>query len=169
MINLQALIEASKAALEELKNGTHEIITRSTPATWEDLREDLEEKLVPILKRLYDQIGGLMQQPEVILPDGVTSTSLVSQSEMTQFVTNTLNTWLLDLEDRIEKVKNMSFFSLIPSVVAYKYKPAERAVMLPVGDLLFTPPELTYSKKVPEKIFINIPDVTFIEPTITIS
>lgn len=110
-----------------------------------------------------------MEQPTVILPDGVTGTSLVSQSEMTQFVTNTLNTWLADLEDRIEKVRNMSFFSLIPSVTAYKYKPVERAIMLPVGDLIFTPPSLSYTKKVPEKIFINIPDVTFVEPTISIS
>lgn len=123
MIDLQALIRASKEALEELQNGTYEIITRSTPATWEDLRTDLETKLIPILKKLYDQIGGLMQQPTVILPDGVTSTSLVSQSEMTQFVTNTLNTWLADLEDRIREARKNTIYSLQPAVLAYKYVP----------------------------------------------
>ena len=142
MINLQALIEASKAALEELKNGTHEIITRSTPATWEDLREDLEEKLVPILKRLYDQIGGLMQQPEVILPDGVTSTSLVSQSEMTQFVTNTLNTWLADLEDRITKArKNTIYFQ--PAVTTVHYIPRKVIVPVSIPCPVFTPPTVS--------------------------
>lgn len=129
MINLQALIEASKAALEELKNGTHEIITRSTPATWEELREDLEEKLVPILMRLYNQIGGLMQQPEVILPDGVTSTSLVSQSEMTQFVTNTLNTWLADLEDRIRKAKDNTIYSMQFVAVETEVIPPPRVII----------------------------------------
>lgn len=123
MIDLQALIQASKDALEELQNGTYEIITRSTPATWEDLREDLETKLVPILEKLYIQIGGLMQHPTVVLPDGVTSTSLVSQSEMTQFVTNTLNTWLADLEDRIKEAKKDTIYSLLPIITTIHYVP----------------------------------------------
>lgn len=131
MINLQALIQASKDLLKELEDGTHEIITRSTPATWEDLRSDLETKLVPILKKLYDQIGGLMEQPTVVLPDGVTSTSLVSQSEMTQFVTNTLNTWLSDLEDRIREARKNSIYSIIPSVAVVHYIP--RKIHLPVS------------------------------------
>lgn len=131
MIDLQALIQASKDLLKELEDGTHEIITRSTPSTWEDLRSDLETKLVPILKKLYDQIGGLMQQPTVILPDGVTSTSLVSQSEMTQFVTNTLNTWLADLEDRIREARKNSIYSIIPSVAVVHYIP--RKIHLPVS------------------------------------
>ena len=64
-----------------------------------------------------------MEQPTVILPDGVTSTSLVSQSEMTQFVTNTLNVWLLDLEARIKKAIEQTIFALTPAVVAVKYIP----------------------------------------------
>lgn len=147
MINLQALIEASKATLEELKNGTHEIITRSTPATWEDLREDLEEKLVPILKRLYDQIGGFMQQPEVILPDGVTSTSLVSQSEMTQFVTNTLNTWLADLEDRIRKAKQNTIFAFQPIITKVHYVPRKVPVNISVPYITVPNPTISVSKQ----------------------
>lgn len=143
MIDLQALIRASKEALEELKNGSYEIITRSTPATWEDLREDLETKLTPILKKLYDQIGGLMQQPTVILPDGVTSTSLVSQSEMTQFVTNTLNTWLADLEDRIQKAKEQTIYSLQPAIAVVHYVP--RKVPVNIAIPYFTPDKPTIS------------------------
>lgn len=64
-----------------------------------------------------------MQQPTVILPDGVTSTSLVSQSEMTQFVTNTLNTWLSNLEDRIERARKETIYTLTPVIASYKYVP----------------------------------------------
>lgn len=140
MIDLQALIRASKEALEELQNGTYEIITRSTPATWEDLRSDLETKLVPILKKLYDQIGGLMQQPTVILPDGVTSTSLVSQSEMTQFVTNTLNTWLSDLEDRIREARKNTIYSLVPVITTVHYVPRKIPVEITTPTVQFTNP-----------------------------
>ena len=89
-MGLAEAIAKAQAALEKLQSGTYEIVTRSTPATWEDLREDLETKLIPILYELFNEIGGLKVIPTVTLPDGVTSTSLVSQSEMTQVVTNTL-------------------------------------------------------------------------------
>ena len=142
MINLQALIQASKDLLKELEDGTHEIITRSTPATWEDLQSDLEEKLVPILKKLYDQIGGLMEQPTVILPDGVTSTSLVSQSEMTQFVTNTLNTWLADLEDRVKKARqNTIYFQ--PAITTVHYIPRKVRVPISIPCPVFAPPTVS--------------------------
>ena len=167
MIDLQALIRASKEALEELKNGSYEIITRSTPATWEDLREDLETKLIPILKKLYDQIGGLMQQPTVILPDGVTSTSLVSQSEMTQFVTNTLNTWLADLEDRIEKAKKNTIYSLTPVVAGYKYVPFTVVVDLaaPLGNI--AKPVITTAKATTFTKALIVNALAIARPTIT--
>lgn len=167
MIDLQALIQASKDLLKELEDGTHEIITRSTPATWEDLRSDLETKLVPILKKLYDQIGGLMQQPTVVLPDGITSTSLVSQSEMTQFVTNTLNTWLADLEDRIRKAKEQTIYSLTPVVAGYKYVPFTVVVDLaaPLGNIV--KPVITTAKAVAFTKTLSVNAITIARPTIT--
>lgn len=167
MIDLQALIQASKDLLKELEDGTHEIITRSTPATWEDLRSDLETKLVPILKKLYDQIGGLMQQPTVILPDGVTSTSLVSQSEMTQFVTNTLNTWLSDLEDRIREARKGTIYSLQPAVLAYKYVPFTVTIDVTASLQEIINPNITASKagKVNHLISVSVP--TPIQPAIS--
>ena len=64
--------------------------TRTTPCTWGQLQAWLTTELARI-----KQEGQIMiNPPEVILPDGITTTSLVSQSEMTQFVTNTLNVWL---------------------------------------------------------------------------
>ena len=167
MIDLQALIRASKEALEELQNGTYEIITRSTPATWEDLRSDLETKLIPILKKLYDQIGGLMQQPTVILPDGVTSTSLVSQSEMTQFVTNTLNTWLADLEDRIREAKKNTIYTLQPAVLTYKYVPFTHPVNVSVMLPDLARPIISVSKTGAVTRVITIPAFTPALPTIT--
>lgn len=63
--------------------------TRATPCTWGQLQTWLTTELARI-----KQEGQIMiNPPEVILPDGITTTSLVSQSEMTQFVTNTLNVW----------------------------------------------------------------------------
>lgn len=167
MINLQALIQASKDLLKELEDGTHEIITRSTPATWEDLRSDLEEKLVPILKKLYDQIGGLMEQPTVILPDGVTSTSLVSQSEMTQFVTNTLNTWLSDLEDRIKEARKNTIYSLTPVVAGYKYVPFTLVVDLAAPLDNIVKPTITTAKAATFTKTLSVNALTITRPTIT--
>lgn len=167
MIDLQALIRASKDLLKELEDGTHEIITRSTPATWEDLRSDLEEKLVPILKKLYDQIGGLMEQPTVILPDGVTSTSLVSQSEMTQFVTNTLNAWLSDLEDRIKEARKGTIYTLQPAVLAYKYVPFTYPVNVIAALPDLAKPSITVSKTGAVTHVITLPPFTPALPTIT--
>lgn len=167
MIDLQALIQASKDLLKELEDGTHEIITRSTPATWEDLRSDLETKLIPILKKLYDQIGGLMQQPTVVLPDGVTSTSLVSQSEMTQFVTNTLNTWLADLEDRIREARKNTIYSLQPAVLAYKYVPFTFPINVGAALPTLSKPAISVSKAGTVTHVITLPAFTPGLPTIT--
>lgn len=117
MINLEALIRQSQELLQELKDGTHELIERSTPATWGELQQKLIDYGIPILKKLYEPIGGLTVIPEVNLPDGVTSTSLVSQSEMVQFVTNTLDTWLVSLMDRVKKASENTIFSFEPIIL----------------------------------------------------
>ena len=57
--------------------------------------------------------------PEVNLPDGVTSTSLVSQSEMVQFVTNTLDTWLVGLMDRVKKASEDTIYGIRPLITTF--------------------------------------------------
>lgn len=168
-IDLQRLIAESKQLLEELQNGTHEIITRASPATWEDLRSDLETKLVPILERLYDRIGGLMEQPHVVLPDGVTSTSLVSQSEMTQFVTDTLNAWLGDLANRIDKAKKNSIYTFQPNVIALKYVPLNVPVNLTMGQTEPKEISILFSKVSKAEKSISLLELSIVKPTITIA
>ena len=167
MINLQNLIERSRSLLKELEDGTLNIITRSNPSTWEELREELETELIPILKKLYDQIGGLMEQPTVVLPDGVTSTSLVSQSEMVQFVTNTLNTWLTDLEERVKKAREQTIFSMQPTVLAYKYVPFTFPIDVSTPLQVVTNPSISVSKTGAVTFNIASPATAPVLPTIT--
>lgn len=168
-MGLAEAIAKAQAALEKLQAGTYEIISRSAPATWEELREDLEEKLVPILKKLYDQIGGLMQQPTVVLPDGVTSTSLVSQSEMTQFVTNTLNTWLADLEARIKEARKNTIYTLAPAVLSYKYVPYTVTITPTPALYSIVRPVISTTYKETPKIHIHAPIQAPTLPIITIT
>ena len=123
MINLEALIRQSQELLQELKDGTHELIERSTPATWGELQQKLIDYGIPILKKLYEPIGGLTVIPEVNLPDGVTSTSLVSQSEMVQFVTNTLDTWLASLIERVWLARRNTIYAFQPIITRVHYVP----------------------------------------------
>ena len=123
MINLELLIQQSRDLLQELVDGTHELIQRSTPATWGELQQELIDYGIPVLKKLYEPIGGLTVIPEVNLPNGVTSTSLVSQSEMVQFVTNTLDTWLFSLMDRVKEASKNTIYRLQPVITAIHYIP----------------------------------------------
>lgn len=167
MINIQALIESSRELLEQLQNGTHEIISRASPTTWEELRSDLETKLVPILYELYSKIGGLMQPPTIELPDGVTSTSLVSQSEMTQFVTNTLDVWLCDLMERIEKVRQNTIYTLQPAVLTLKRVPFTFPINVNALPLEPVAPIISLTKKEVITHNISIPVIIPELPTIT--
>ena len=164
MIDLQELIRESQQILSELQNGTYQIITRASPITWEDLRSYLETNLVPILKRLYDKIGGLMEQPHVVLPDGVTSTSLVTQSEMTQFVTDTLNTWFGNLNERIEEILKQTIYALRPAITTFKLVPRIVNFNVPSATVMATTlPSVHYDTKGFKTKKINIGS-TFIEP-----
>ena len=140
MINLELLIQQSRALLQELENGTHELIQRSTPATWGELQDKLVTYGIPILKKLYEPIGGLTVIPEVNLPDGVTSTSLVSQSEMVQFVTNTLDTWLAALIERVWSVRKNSIYALVPFVTTVHYIPRKIPLEITVPKAQFIDP-----------------------------
>ena len=168
-MGLAEAIAKAQAALEKLQSGTYEIVTRSTPATWEDLREDLETKLIPILYELFNEIGGLKVIPTVTLPDGVTSTSLVSQSEMTQFVTNTLNVWMAALMEQVKAAKKGTIYSLTPAVLAYKYVPFTYPISLsqPLGNIV--KPTISVSKAGAVAHIIAIPETTPALPTITAS
>lgn len=137
MINLELLIQQSRDLLQELVDGTHELIQRSTPATWGELQQELIDYGIPILKKLYEPIGGLTVIPEVNLPDGVTSTSLVSQSEMVQFVTNTLDTWLAALIERVWLARRNTIYALQPAftIVHYVPKKVPVTVVCPTPDI----------------------------------
>lgn len=147
MINLEALIRQSQELLQELKDGTHELIERSTPATWGELQQKLIDYGIPILKKLYEPIGGLTVIPEVNLPDGVTSTSLVSQSEMVQFVTNTLDTWLASLMDRVKKASENTVFSFEPIILKTLKKNVVGTVVINC-DMSFSLPVISIRKGV---------------------
>lgn len=138
MINLELLIQQSKALLQELKDGTHELIQRSTPATWGELQNELVTYGIPVLKKLYEPIGGLTVIPEVNLPDGVTSTSLVSQSEMVQFVTNTLDTWLFSLMDRVKEAAKNTIYTFEPLITLTVVPPPEITIDIPIFEIPIT-------------------------------
>lgn len=132
MINLEALIRQSQELLQELKDGTHELIERSTPTTWGELQQKLVDYGIPILKKLYEPIGGLIVIPEINLPDGVTSTSLVSQSEMVQFVTNTLDTWLVSLIERVWLARKNTIYAIQPLITHIHYIPRKITVSIQI-------------------------------------
>ena len=64
-------------------------ITTKPLCTWGEFLTFLSTEL----QNIKERIGIPVNPPSVVLPDGVTTTTLISQSEMTQFVTNTLNVW----------------------------------------------------------------------------
>lgn len=140
MINLELLIQQSRALLQELKDGTHELIQRSTPATWGELQNELVTYGIPILKKLYEPIGGLTVIPEVNLPDGVTSTSLVSQSEMVQFVTNTLDTWLAALIERVWLARKNTIYAFQPIITTVHY--VHRKIPIDIKVPAFSVPDM---------------------------
>lgn len=72
--------------------------------------------------------------PEVNLPDGVTSTSLVSQSEMVQFVTNTLDTWVVTLLQKVEEASKASLYILWPHIELEPVEPLVLEVSPPAFD-----------------------------------
>lgn len=68
-------------------------ITSKALCTWGEFATFLSTEL-----QYFKEKGGItVNPPEVVLPDGVTTTTLISQSEMTQFVTNTLNVWIASI------------------------------------------------------------------------
>ena len=85
--------------------------------------------------------------PEVNLPDGVTSTSLVSQSEMVQFVTNTLDTWLASLMDRVKKASENTVFSFEPIILKTLKKNVVGTVVINC-DMSFSLPVISIRKGV---------------------
>lgn len=96
-----------------LRDLIRNVQTRAQPSTWGALATWLTTELARI-----KQEGRIMiDPPQVILPDGVTTTSLVSQSEMTQFVTNTLNTWLATMGEfegyDIEAMLKPAFYNFV--------------------------------------------------------
>lgn len=146
MINLELLIQQSRDLLQELVDGTHELIQRSTPATWGELQQELIDYGIPVLKKLYEPIGGLTVIPEVNLPDGVTSTSLVSQSEMVQFVTNTLDTWLASLIERVWLARKNSIHSLQPLIATVHYVPRKIPIEVALAPPNVIKPTITLAK-----------------------
>ena len=81
-------------------------ITSKALCTWGEFITFLSTEL-----QYFKQKGGIqVNPPEVVLPDGVTTTTLISQSEMTQFVTNTLNVWQAEINrSETPNLKNLFY------------------------------------------------------------
>lgn len=137
-MSVQEAIIKAQAALDELRDGTYTIISRPEPATWGELRETLQAGLENLRRRGLD-----FTPPEVVLPDGVTSTSEVTQTEMTQFVTNTLNVWFYSI---IDLVKKNTIYTMQPTIVTYKYVPRVIPIKIVAPTTLTYEPALSVSK-----------------------
>lgn len=164
-------VAAAEALLQSLRDKTHPLIQRTTPSTWEELRAELERQLVPILLKLWEPIGGLMPIPTIELPDGVVSTSLVSQSEMVQFVTNTLNVWQAKMWKIAEQAEEDSIYSFQPIIVTAKYVPAQvGSTIKPVNfDPTVTTPGIATAWKGAINMMLDVTNTYHIEPTITVA
>lgn len=164
-------VAAAEALLESLRDKTHPLIQRTTPCTWEELRAELERQLVPILLKLWEPLGGLMPIPTIELPDGVVSTSLVSQSEMVQFVTNTLNVWQAKMWKIAEAAENDTIYSFQPLIVAAKYVPAQFGP--DINPVVFDPtlakPAIATAWRKAINIGFDVTNTYHIEPTITVA
>lgn len=164
-------VAAAEALLQSLRDKTHPLIQRTTPSTWEELRAELERQLVPILLKLWEPIGGLMPIPTIDLPDGVVSTSLVSQSEMVQFVTNTLNVWQAKMWKIAEAAEEDSIYSFQPLIVAAKYVPVQAgpAINPMVYDPTVSTPVINAEWKRAISLSLDVTNTYHIEPTITVA
>lgn len=91
-------------------------ITSKPLCTWGEFLTFLSTEL-----QYFKQKGGItVNPPTVVLPDGVTTTTHISQSEMTQFVTNTLNVWLASINSA-EPVDDLSSL-LYPNIFELGYE-----------------------------------------------
>lgn len=167
LILIPVPIAAAEALLQSLRDKTHPLIIRTTPSTWEELRAELERQLVPILLKLWEPLGGLMPIPTIDLPDGVVSTSLVSQSEMVQFVTNTLNVWQGRLKVQIETFMKSGFLP-VPTIT-FRRKDPKLSYTVNVTAPAVPTPTLSLSKRtVVLRKTVNLTAPGIPEPAITI-
>lgn len=147
-MGVQDAITRAQALLQSLEDKTLDIITRASPTTWGQLRDFFEVELVPILIRLFEEVGGLAEIPHIDLPDGVVSTSLVSQSEMTQFVTNTLNVWQAKLLAQFSAGDNWNLLKLRPIFTIRPNKAKTYTLNLEVPTIATRRPIFTVVKKI---------------------
>lgn len=171
LILIPVPVAAAEALLQSLRDKTHPLIIRTTPSTWEELRAELERQLVPILLKLWEPIGGLMPIPTIELPDGVVSTSLVSQSEMVQFVTNTLNVWQAKMWKIVEAAESNTIYSFQPIIVTAKYMPVQAgpAIKPVVYDPTVTMPGINAEWKKAISLSLDLTSTYHNEPTITVA
>lgn len=112
-----------------------------------------------------------MPIPTIELPDGVVSTSLVSQSEMVQFVTNTLNVWQAKMWKIAEEAGENSIYSFQPLIVAAKYVPVQvGSTIKPVNfDPCASTPGITTEWKKAISVSLDLTNTYHIEPTVTVA
>lgn len=112
-----------------------------------------------------------MPIPTIELPDGVVSTSLVSQSEMVQFVTNTLNVWQAKMWKIAEAAENDTIYSFQPLIVAAKYQPIQAgpAINPVVYDPCVSTPGISTEWKKAISLGLDVTNTYHIEPTITVA
>lgn len=112
-----------------------------------------------------------MPIPTIELPDGVVSTSLVSQSEMVQFVTNTLNVWQAKMWKIGEEAKEDTIYSFQPLIVAAKFVPVQAgpAIKPMVYDPLDSKPAIATEWKKAVSLSLDVTNTYHNEPTITVA
>lgn len=100
---VQELITEAETALQKLKDEALDLINRPDPIKWGPFISWFNTELHRVINAILQRLGVTMIIPPIEYPDGITSTSELTQSEMVQFVTNTLDTWqgtLLGLIDQ---------------------------------------------------------------------
>lgn len=159
---VQDLITEANAALEKLKTEAYDIIERANPITWAPFMSWFNTELHRVINAILQRLGVNMIIPPIEYPDGITSTSEVTQSEMVQFVTNTLDTWqgtLLGLIDQYTGDQAELIRQLQRRIAELEAQLANSGIPKPT---------IRVYKKVPPTIFIQVPAPEVSKPTITL-
>ena len=159
---VQELITEANEALEKLKTEAYSIIERTNPITWAPFVTWFNTDLHRVLNALFQRLGVTMIIPPLTYPDGITSTSELTQSEMVQFVTNTLDTWqgtLLGLIDQYTGDQAELIRQLQRRIAELEALLAESG---------FPAPKIIVYKKLPATITIHVPAPEVPTPAITL-
>ena len=157
---VQELITEAETMLQKLKDEALDIITRPNPIKWAPFISWFNTELHRVINAILQRLGVNMIIPPIEYPDGITSTSELTQSEMVQFVTNTLDTWqgtLLGLIDQYTGDQAELIRQLQRRIAELEAQLAEAG---------FPTPKVNVYKKLPVTITIHVPTPEVPSPAI---